>query len=112
MINDATIEYMIAPAIKNLAMDFLTNIRKENPSEDINIENINEGCCADFATVIWERFQVLGVEITNDEELGAEDYTHTFLSFGGKYFDAETPYGVADWHLLPIFVRNAAINTE
>lgn len=79
-------------AITRLVAEF-----KMPPSE------INEGLCADFADAIWR--QVPGAEVWADDELGAEEYRHTFLKFNGLYFDSECPNGVLDWRQLPIYTR-------
>lgn len=65
--------------------------------------DINGGYCADVATIVWERFPL--VEIVDDEELGRDIYTHTFLRFEGRYYDIEALEGVVDWRDLPIFGR-------
>lgn len=66
-------------------------------------KEINNGLCADFAHILWEEDRSLN--ITNDEEKGADDYTHTFIESEGRYYDAECPGGVEDWRELPIFSR-------
>lgn len=86
----------------------LFEVREDFAKEGIPPIEINSGCCADFATVVWERLgkpsdEVL--EFVDDESLGAGRYTHTFLRFKGRYYDAEAPEGVDDWQDLPIFQR-------
>jgi hypothetical protein len=66
---------------------------------------INTGGCADIATILWERHRELNV--VSDEDMGGREYTHTFIEHQGRYYDAEAPDGVDDWHDLPIFARQA-----
>lgn len=67
------------------------------------VKDINNGFCADWATLVWEQFRE--VNIVNDEEMGAKEYSHTFLEYKGLYYDAECIDGVEDWTQLPIFLR-------
>ena len=64
---------------------------------------INNGYCADFATRVWDEFRA--VRIVCDEDMGACEYTHTFIGFEDKYYDAECTEGVEDWTMLPCFQR-------
>jgi hypothetical protein len=66
---------------------------------------INTGRCADFADAVWRRFPE--AKIFSDEDFGRDEYTHTFLKYKERYYDAETPDGVDDWQDLPIFHRQA-----
>lgn len=73
-----------------------------------NAAEINNGYCADFATIVWERLnRHPDIFISNDEELADVEYSHTFLEFRGMYFDAECIEGVDDWTQLPTFHRIA-----
>lgn len=65
-------------------------------------KDINEGWCADFAHKVGEK--VPGSSIRCDEDFGRE-YTHTFLKYRGRYYDAEAPLGVKNWKQLPYFKR-------
>jgi len=74
--------------------------------DGITPKEINNGYCADFATVVWEKARrTKAIEFFSDEDLGAPLYTHTFIRFQGKYYDAECPNGVHHWKNLPIFRR-------
>lgn len=64
---------------------------------------INAGLCANFATVLWEQDRSL--KIISDKDLGADEYSHTFIEFNNKYYDAETPHGISDWKMFPIYSR-------
>lgn len=70
-------------------------------------EEINNGNCADWATVVWERLRDIGVfaAIEDDESLAGHDYSHTFIYYDGRYYDAECIEGVVDWIQLPTFLR-------
>lgn len=68
------------------------------------VEDINNGWCADFATVVRENVGP-DVYICNDEELAGVEYSHTFIQFGEMYYDAECIEGVHDWTQLPLFRR-------
>ena len=72
---------------------------------------INTGGCADIAiaTVVWEFTRhKIDVEITSDEDEDGKEYSHTFLKYGGKFYDAECPDGVEDWRDFPIYARQRA----
>lgn len=72
----------------------------------ITPRQINNGWCADFATIVWETLGCpLDVHFYSDEDLGAEKYSHTFLEFNGLYFDSQCIEGVDDWTQLPIFLE-------
>ena len=66
--------------------------------------DINDGYCADFAHMVWERFG-------KDKGLKFEDngygcgYGHTWISYKGKHYDAEAIDGVADPKHLPFSMR-------
>lgn len=79
---------------------------------DLAPPQINNGICADFATILWERFRAHGMRIVSDEDMDGREYTHTFVEYGGRYYDAECPYGVSNWKELPIFTRQQADTKE
>lgn len=68
-------------------------------------QEINNGFCADWATIVSELFRNDGLRFHNDEEMtdGKCEYTHTFISYDGLYYDAEQQKGVKDWNKLPCF---------
>lgn len=67
---------------------------------------INNGFCADFATIVWEKMGCpSNIRIVSDEDMGPYDYTHTFIEYEDMYYDAECIEGVEDWDLLPVFQR-------
>ena len=67
------------------------------------IEDINNGFCADFAQLIWEKFP--SVHILSDDDMTGGEYSHTFFEFEDKYYDAECIEGIDDWTQLPTFLR-------
>lgn len=70
---------------------------------ELSPDVINNGFCADFACAVQERIR--SARIVSDEDLGRDEYTHTFVQLGGRFYDAESPSGVDDWRNLPIFGR-------
>ena len=69
-------------------------------------KEINNGYCADFATVVWEELGYPDeLNFHNDEELADVDYSHTFLEYNGMYYDAECIEGIDDWTQLPSFTN-------
>lgn len=77
------------------------SIRKLAKEYKISPRKINCGCCADFASVIWDRFSR-----PKELEFGSYydyEYGHTYLIFEGLCYDAEKPNGVKDWQDLPSF---------
>jgi hypothetical protein len=74
----------------------------------IPLDRINNGWCAEFAEDVLKELggSPDGVTIHEDSELGNYDYSHTFLKFEGKFYDAEAPDGVEDWTRLPLFVQH------
>jgi hypothetical protein len=100
--SDSSSEVVTTTAAAHAFVAALVSLRDSYHAEDgVRPEDINNGCCADFATAIWEQFPE--AKVLSDEELGADEYTHSFLYYGGKYFDAEAVHGVDDWRALPIF---------
>ena len=87
--------------------DFIADLRSVCPRAPITAQHINNGECADFATIVWERMgRIEAVEILDDTDFnGNEHYAHTFLRYQGRYYDAEAIEGVDTWDALPIFVR-------
>lgn len=84
----------------------IRKLAKEYHKDGITPLGINNGFCADFATVIWERFGRCSIQILNNEELTGEEYLHTFMKHGALFYDAEAPNGVSDWQKLPFFKRD------
>ncbi len=78
----------------------------KRPSDYVyTAKHINNGFCGDFAHAIWEHFNRSdAIQATDDEELGGREYTHTFICFEERYYDAECVDGVDDWTQLPIFL--------
>jgi len=76
-----------------------------------NPQEVNNGLCADFATVVWEYFDY-------DKNLKFEDMYdkcgcgHTWLSYMGVHYDAEAVDGVADPRQLPFFIRDPDLYIE
>jgi hypothetical protein len=68
--------------------------------------DINEGLCADFVHLVWER---LGrpdeLETTDNVVEGDDEYRHTWIVCQGRHYDAEAPGGVEEWTRLPFFQR-------
>lgn len=69
-----------------------------------NAAEINNGYCADFATLVWEELdRHPDISILDDSD--HQEYSHTFLEFQGMYYDAECIEGIDDWTQLPTFHR-------
>lgn len=77
--------------------------------DGISPQEINNGYCADFACVVcngWTGVEGIGgAKLMSDEDMGASEYTHSFIEYRGKYYDAECLNGVDNWKSLPIFAR-------
>lgn len=65
-------------------------------------EEINNGECFDFATVIFSAIE--GSKIAGHNVHGAG---HTYIEYMGRCYDAERPRGVKRWRALPFFKRIA-----
>ena len=67
--------------------------------------SINNGYCQEFAEDLVklvrgaEHFEVGGSWV----EENIDEPAHSFVKFEGRYYDAEAPQGVRDWHNLPVF---------
>lgn len=62
-------------------------------------ELLDQGYCADLATVIWEHFgRNLAIRF---HETDAP--CHTWLEFDGRHYDMQNPDGVKDWHQMDYF---------
>lgn len=88
---------------EELTSAILILVQEYKEHEGIDPEDINNGYCADFATVVWER-------LGKPQELKFEDLYgpgsgHTWLSFNNRHYDAECPNGTDDWKTLPIWQR-------
>jgi len=74
-------------------------------------KNINAGRCDDFASDIAELVPEANYTCTDQFEEFYEDEgklsSHCWVEFRDRYYDAETPEGVDDWHDLPFFLRDA-----
>jgi hypothetical protein len=86
------------------------------------VADINHGYCADFATVLWEKFRNHGVSVqgiyakedllrfpASNERFAAlvqsGEAGHTFIEYQSRFYDAETPNGVPNPYDLPVFSR-------
>jgi len=82
----------------------LRQLVREYAEDGIDPKEINNGYCADFAFVVWERFG-------KDPQLSFKDngyqcgYGHTWLSYKGRHYDAEAINGVVDPKELPFSQR-------
>lgn len=87
----------------------LTEMRDYAVANGTSPAEINDGGCSEFAHAAWEfADQSEEVEVIDDEnDLGRGEYTHTFICFRGRYYDAEAVEGVERWEELPHFVRLA-----
>lgn len=86
----------------------LTQVRDsflEGDELPITPAQINNGWCADFATIVREKFGD-GLNIVSDEDMGSCEYTHTFIEYKGLYYDCECIEGTEDWTDLPSFNRD------
>ena len=62
-------------------------------------EEINEGECFDWATIVFDAVE--GSKIAG-HNIGCG---HCWVEYRGLCFDAEVPRGVKDWKQLPFWVR-------
>ena len=62
-------------------------------------EEINEGCCFDWATIVFDLVE--GSKIAG-HNIGCG---HCWVEYRGLCFDSETPHGVRNWKHLPFWVR-------
>ena len=63
-------------------------------------EDINNGSCFDFATVVFEL--IAGCKIAGQNIGGVG---HTWIEYKGRCYDAEVPEGVRNWLSLPFWKR-------
>ena len=68
----------------------------------MNPYQINDGYCGEFAEVLEQT--IPGAE-ANDCELDFTYGDHAWIEYKGRYYDAETPFGVDNLDDLPIFKR-------
>ena len=67
--------------------------------------SINSGMCEDFGSDIISLFPE-AVGYWDDEFTGKwEDGCHYFIFYKNKFYDSESPEGVASWQDLPLFQR-------
>ncbi len=69
---------------------------------------VNSGLCEDFAIDLSESLPEAEVLYTEDFiDWDSDDYPggHAWVSYQGKYYDAECLNGVTDWKSLPFFLR-------
>jgi len=64
-------------------------VRKTLTATGKTAREINSGECCEFADTLIERFAGFRVECSNDDD----DFNHTWVSYRGIYYDAETPEG-------------------
>lgn len=70
----------------------------------VSPQEINAGRCEDFAYAVLE---LLGdpPEVEHEIFPGRPSGTHSYLTLGGRYFDAEAPMGVNAVRDLPVIKR-------
>lgn len=68
----------------------------------LDSEDINHGCCDDFAGDISRTVE--GAEPVWDDELGGQG-DHCLIVYRGRFYDSETPDGVDDFRELPHYNR-------
>lgn len=84
--------------------DVWSKWKKDNPRlTDPTV--VNNGYCADFALEVAEVMPK--VKIWSNFDKGFE---HVFVEHGGKFYDAESLGGVADYKQLPIWQRIADLH--
>ena len=67
---------------------------------------INNGNCEGFAVRVINLMGGYSKELTLEEsDWDSEFFGHCFIAYRDRYYDAECPNGVSDWHKLPIFKR-------
>lgn len=95
--------------LKEIRDQFLEPLEPGTPKQFPSTPaHINNGFCADFATIVWEQLERHpDIIFHDDEEMtgGEHQYSHTFLEFNDKFYDAECVKGTEDWTELPIFQR-------
>ncbi len=76
---------------------------------------INWGNCEDFARSVIDALEEIGDEadpiwddeLATAEELESEGFApyggHCVILYNDRYYDAECPHGVDDWHDIPFF---------
>jgi hypothetical protein len=62
--------------------------------------DINKGGCFEWATLVFA--DVEGTQIHGHYHGGGY---HAFISYRRRYYDSETPQGIARWQNLPYFKR-------
>lgn len=75
----------------------IKNLVESYAQDGITAAQINHGYCADLACVVWEQ---TGATITDNEEVDGSEYSHTFISDGGKFYDSEFPDGESDFSVF------------
>ena len=69
-------------------------------------QEINEGKCFDWATIVFDAVE--GSKIAG-HNIGCG---HCWVEYKGLCFDAEVPRGVKDWKRLPFWVRQREVVGE
>lgn len=86
-------------------MRISTAIRDLVAADGRDPADINDGDCEWFASLIESK--VVGARMLSDGLIlrGEAAGDHYFVEFAGRFYDAESPDGVADWGSLPFYVR-------
>lgn len=72
--------------------------------EELTPEMCNDGFCDIFASIFIEEYP--GAELWRTEtSISPYIFGHVWVKYKGKFYDAETPYGVEDWKDIPYVQR-------
>lgn len=88
-----------------------TVIRRIVKEFGLTPKQINEGECEEFAEKVRHIIPEAKIEEIQDH---FEDIVmrHFYLKYKSKYYDSETPKGVAHWSDLPVYQRGKRSNNN
>lgn len=85
--------------MNNLSKESITKFIKSWINGQCVDELVEQGYCADLATLIWEHF-----DHSNSIHFNSCDNpVHTWIEFEGIHFDLQNPEGVSAWQKLEYF---------
>ncbi len=79
------------------------SLRKQWKKQGFTPFEINNGNCDIFADEIAQK--IPKAKTTATDYVNMDEFTHWYVKYKGKFFDAECPYGVKDYLKLPTFKR-------
>ena len=71
----------------------------------MDVSDINDGCCYDFANDLKSIFPKINVSWIDELSQEFSDIAHFVAFLDGKYYDAEVPFGVENLHDIPLIIR-------